>query len=437
MAISDYDVLKQNLIKSFAPTPQYRVDEIWDPDIFSMREQRTLLNPGAWNNVPQEVRNYFDAINSGGGSELTYGPDGRAYAMDPLTGRLQPMSSIFGAAHENDPGQDEWVLPEYLASKVPGTQARYFRDLQGDDLGIGEFVPLGVAAMMGAHFAGVPGFGAEAALTGEAVSGAYGATASELANAAASYGAGSASAGATGGGMEWWEAFNGWEGTDIPVLENLVPGGGSMMPPAVVDPIVQEAITKGALTQTAPGVWELTNPHLLPPDPSIWERVTSWARNLLPGGGDGINLNFGPGGGGVFGGGLFDTALATAPILAAINYAKNQGPFDTSRLTSTYDQFQPSALAFEYDQNTSRGREALTSSLTNRGVMGSSFGNMDMTNFNTTRDLGRQSLLNQGFAARGDIAAKILDAQIKERALKNDLYGRSLLALGNVFGGRK
>lgn len=131
-----------------------------------------------------------------------------------------------------------------------------------------------------------------------------------------------------------------------------------------------------------------------------------------------------------------DTAAALAPILAAISYAKSQGPFDTSRLTSTYDQFQPEALAFEYDQNTARGRDALTSSLTNRGVMGSSFGNMDITNFQTSRDLGRRSLVNQGLAARGGIANSIIDAEAKERALKNQLYGTSLLALGNVFGGR-
>jgi hypothetical protein len=135
-------------------------------------------------------------------------------------------------------------------------------------------------------------------------------------------------------------------------------------------------------------------------------------------------------------GGAFDTALATAPVLAAINYAKNQSPFDLSRLEDTYNQFDPNALAYEFDQNTARGRDALTSSLTNRGVMGSSFGNMDLTNFNTSRDLGRRSLVNQGLAQRGNIAATMLDAKVKERGLKNDLYGRSLLALGNIFGGR-
>jgi hypothetical protein len=131
-----------------------------------------------------------------------------------------------------------------------------------------------------------------------------------------------------------------------------------------------------------------------------------------------------------------NTAAALAPIIAAIAYAKNQGPFDTSRLTSTYDQFEPDALAYEFDQNTNAGRNALTSSLTNRGVMGSSFGNIDLTNFQTTRDLGRRSLVNQGLAVRGGLANNILEAQVKERQLKNQLYGTSLLALGNVFGGR-
>jgi hypothetical protein len=159
-------------------------------------------------------------------------------------------------------------------------------------------------------------------------------------------------------------------------------------------------------------------------------------KGLLSGAGD-LLSGLGSGLGSLVGGGgdLASKAAASLPILAAINYAKNQGPFDTSRFESTYNEFQPESLAYEYDQNTARGRDALTSSLSQRGVMGSSFGNNDITNFQTSRDLGRRSLVNQGLAARANIAAPILDAEIKGRALKNDLYGRSLLALGNVFGG--
>lgn len=160
-------------------------------------------------------------------------------------------------------------------------------------------------------------------------------------------------------------------------------------------------------------------------------------RNLLSGDGiGGLGLN-GLRGLVPSGGGFMDQALSSLPVLAAIDYAKSQGPFDTSRLEGLYDQYKPGAAAFSYDQNTQAGRRALEGSLQSRGVLGSSFGNMDLTNFDTTRELGRNALVNQSAGVAGGLASNILDAQVKSRALKNDLYGRSLLALGNVFGGRQ
>ena len=219
----------------------------------------------------------------------------------------------------------------------------------------------------------------------------------------------------------------------FPGLAGAGAAAGALMPAAI--PESASTLAEWGLSETAPGVFE--------------NIANSKAFGSLTGGLSGVASSLGLGNlasglgdllGGVKSllpsGGGYDTALAMGPILAAINYAKNQGGFDTSRLESTYDQFQPEALAYEYDQNTARGRDALTSSLTSRNVMGSSFGNMDLTNFQTTRDLGRRSLVNQGLAARGGLANNILEAKIKERGLKNDLYGRSLLALGNVFGGR-
>ena len=150
-------------------------------------------------------------------------------------------------------------------------------------------------------------------------------------------------------------------------------------------------------------------------------------RGLLGGGS-------GTGGGGLLGGlfggtgGGFNPA-ATAAALAAINYAKNTDPFDTSRLESLYGQFNPSANAFQYDTNTGLGREELTSGLARRGISGSSFGDQSLTNYNTFRDLGRQSLLNQGIGTQADIASKILSSDVASRQMKNDLYGRALLAL--------
>ena len=206
---------------------------------------------------------------------------------------------------------------------------------------------------------------------------------------------------------------------------------GSQMPSAV--PESAETLSQWGMTETSPGVFESSPGMSMNPQDAIKSAnllrqlgMTQEASDLLRRIGAGI-------------GGMLpsaNTAAALAPILAAISYARSQGPFNTSRMESTYDQFDPSAVAYEYDQNTLAGRGALTSSLQNRGVMGSSFGNMDMTNFNTTRDLGRRSLVNTGIAARGDMAKALLDAEFKERQLKNNLYGTSLLALGNVFGAK-
>lgn len=132
-----------------------------------------------------------------------------------------------------------------------------------------------------------------------------------------------------------------------------------------------------------------------------------------------------------------DTAAGIAPGLAAIAYAKNQGPFDTSRMTSLYDQYNPQALAGQYDINTGLGRTSLESSNAARGLSGSTFGNDSMNNFNTSRDIGRSQLVSQGALGANGIASSILDAQIKHRALQNDLYGRALYSIGNVFGGKR
>jgi hypothetical protein len=228
-----------------------------------------------------------------------------------------------------------------------------------------------------------------------------------------------AGAGSMLGGPTGTAGAGGTAGVDI-----AAGAGGFPMPAAIpeIDPTFG-----GALSMTAPGVWETAAPAAI--GGTLGGIAGGAASSLFPSIGDILKgaKDYLPSG---------NTAAALAPIIAAIAYAKNQGPFDTSRLTSTYDQFQPDALAYEFDQNTNAGRNALTSSLTNRGVMGSSFGNMDLTNFQTTRDLGRRSLVNQGLAVRGGLANNILEAQVKERQLKNQLYGTSLLALGNVFGGR-
>lgn len=134
--------------------------------------------------------------------------------------------------------------------------------------------------------------------------------------------------------------------------------------------------------------------------------------------------------------GLLGAGIQAAPSLAAINYAKNQDPFDTSRLSSLYDSFNPESQAFQYDTNTGLGRTQLTSNLARRGISGSSFGDQSLNNYNTFRDLGRQSLINQGIGTQAGIAGQILNADIAGRQSKNDLYGRALLALSGGLSPR-
>lgn len=237
----------------------------------------------------------------------------------------------------------------------------------------------------------------------------------------------------SGGGMDWWDDF-------INAVGDAYPQGNSgVNGMADIDSwLAGEGNFVNDILGTGPRL-----PNGTPVD--LWlsntartlgNIPTSLVRGLLGGDANNIGRMFGQNwtdSGGGFGSSL----MSSLPIMAAIDYAKSQGPFDTSRLEGLFDQYKPGAAAFSYDQNTQAGRRALEGSLASRGVLGSSFGNMDMTNFDTTRELGRNALVNQSAGVAGGLASNILDAQVKSRALKNDLYGRSLLALGNVFGGRQ
>lgn len=128
-------------------------------------------------------------------------------------------------------------------------------------------------------------------------------------------------------------------------------------------------------------------------------------------------------------GALLGLGLSAGPGIAALNYATNLPGSDTSRLESSYASIDPNALALPYDIQTGQGRERLTSSLTDRGVMGSSFGNQDLASYDTLRGLGRSNLLTSGASTQAQIAKMISDAQIASQKNKTDLYGRALLAL--------
>lgn len=191
-------------------------------------------------------------------------------------------------------------------------------------------------------------------------------------------------------------------------------------------------ISTGQIPSWAADVIKATSPSLLG---TIGNAGKSLLGSILGGETNGGGL------GNLFGGlnadSLLKTGFSAAPFLGAIAYAQNQDPFDTSQLQSLYNQYNPQAQANQYDLNTGIGRNQLTSNLARRGVLGSSFGNMDIANYDTSRELGRQSLINQGVGVSGGLASTILDAQIKQQQQKNDLYGRALYGLGGAIGGMR
>jgi hypothetical protein len=133
----------------------------------------------------------------------------------------------------------------------------------------------------------------------------------------------------------------------------------------------------------------------------------------------------------------FGKLAITAPVLAAINYANNQGPFDTSRHTALFDQYSPQASAIKYDQNSQNGRQALTNSLTARGVMGSVFGDSDLGSYDATRASGRSALFNQGIQSSAGIAGDILNADVQSQTLKNRMIGSALSIQAEALNSKK
>jgi hypothetical protein len=226
----------------------------------------------------------------------------------------------------------------------------------------------------------------------------------------------------------------------------------------------------------------------------------------------------GSGGGFPIGAGL-DLAARLAPGLGALAFAQSQGsvdtspisnllgngastfnsPFDTTRLNNLYEHAPPdtsrlsslysqvgditgrntaSALT-NFDLKTGQARGDLRNGLERRGVLGSSFGNMDIGNFDTMagnqRGMLEGQLGLQGVAAQaglannmlgaeqayrqqqgglansllgaeqgqrqqqlgylgqqGTVASQLLNAQLQQKAIQSALYGRAFDTLGKA-----
>jgi len=111
-------------------------------------------------------------------------------------------------------------------------------------------------------------------------------------------------------------------------------------------------------------------------------------------------------------------------------YGRNTMPNDVSLLEKSYANLDPNALTYQYDLNTAQGRNQLNSGLASRGLTGSSFGNSDVTNYNTVRDLGRRSLLNSGEKDKAMVADALYKSKYRNWQANTGMIGQGLNQIG-------
>jgi hypothetical protein len=401
--------------------------------------------------VPLDVRtNLTSPINYGAGTEILRDAQGRPLGQFALGDWTEDGHSFSGSNQ---------YLPWDIARRYPQLNAQLGRQYIEEKYGLKEFLTdpgtlsiflTAVGANIGAGAAGAEAGAGTAAGESAAVGGLEsGFTAAELGLNGAS-----ASGGATGGsGMwdwlddfsdwgsntgfgettaqygNWSDAFNGWTGTDM--------GGpaGNLMPGAVVDPAVQQAIDLGAMTQTSPGVWELTNPNLLP---AVGGSGLGWRdalslKNLLGGSGPNINI-----GGGTRGGGILDSilddplgaAFNATPFLLALTEANRQGRDIDGVLNSINGEGYRNAVLRPWDMETASNRQALLDDQTLRGTRGSSFGDESLNNFDYIRGIGRGDLASKASLGAAGLSGQLINARNTNRNL---LLGAGLNASGRLF----
>jgi hypothetical protein len=99
------------------------------------------------------------------------------------------------------------------------------------------------------------------------------------------------------------------------------------------------------------------------------------------------------------------------------------------------------AVTRPWDMQTASGRTDMTNSLSNRGVLGSSFGQMDLNNYDYIRGVGRGDLASKALLTSagvgGDLIGKEFDAINKRNLNTNMLLGAGLGASGSLFQPQK
>lgn len=133
---------------------------------------------------------------------------------------------------------------------------------------------------------------------------------------------------------------------------------------------------------------------------------------------------------------LLGLAGGAAANWGALNYANNLTQPNIGAYTELYNKAgDTSGILGQYDINTGIGRNNLTTSLESRGVLGSSFGDQALTNYNTQRDIGRGALGYQGIGTQLNALSGGNTMQIAQNKIKTDLLGRALGGVGNSITG--
>lgn len=134
-------------------------------------------------------------------------------------------------------------------------------------------------------------------------------------------------------------------------------------------------------------------------------------------------------------GDLFNVGAQTVPSILAWNYFNNLEKPDTQSYKSLFtragDMSGPLGM---YDINTGLGREKLTSSLNQRNVMGSSFGDQSLANYDTQRDLGRGALSYSGIGTQGTLLNNMNTNIAANNKNTTDFLGRTLGGIGGALG---
>lgn len=86
----------------------------------------------------------------------------------------------------------------------------------------------------------------------------------------------------------------------------------------------------------------------------------------------------------------------------------------------------------KYDLDSATGRGLLNSSLSSRGILGSSFGDQALTNYDTTRGIGRGALGYGGVSTQLGTLNSLNDAIFKNNAVKTGQVGRLLGGVANA-----